>query len=330
MRIPLEQMVTEFSRVLRKLGFSPARAEACARLFAEASRDGVYSHGLNRFPAFVDYVRRGVVDVQAQPALVARLGALEQWDGRRGPGNLNASFAMGRAVELARESMVGCVALRNTNHWMRAGAYGWQAADAGCIAIGWTNTIPNLPPWGAKAPRVGNNPLFFAVPRDGGHVVLDMAMSLYSYGKLGTYRLAGRELPVEGGYDEEGRLTRNPAAILKTSRLLPVGYWKGSGLSIVLDLAAAILSGGNATWQFDPKVETGASQVFLALDASRLGRDYVQRVAEGVLADLRQAEPAEPGGRAYYPGERTLQTRQESLEKGVLVEESIWRQVVEM
>ena len=328
MRVPFDTMVAEFVRVLRKLGFAPDRAEACARLFAEASRDGVYSHGLNRFPAFVDYIRRGIVDVRAEPALAAAFGPLEQWDGRRGPGNLNARFAMGRAIDLARRNMIGCVALRNTNHWMRAGSYGWQAAEAGCIGIGWTNTIPNLPPWGAKAPRVGNNPLFFAVPRAEGHVVLDMAMSLFSYGKLGTYRLRGEQLPFEGGYDERGELTRDPSAISKTWRPLPVGYWKGSGLSLVLDMAAAILSGGIATWQFEKTVETGASQVFIAFDASRLGADYVQRVAKDIIDDFHQAEPAKPGEQVYYPGERTLLTRRESMEQGVLVEEAIWRKVV--
>lgn len=329
MRVPFDTMVREFVRVLRKLDFSGDRAEACARLFAEASRDGVYSHGLNRFPAFVSYVRQGVVDVHAEPKLVQSFGVLEQWDGLRGPGNLNARFSMGRAIALARRGTIGCVALRNTNHWMRAGSYGWQAAEAGVIGIGWTNTIPNLPPWGAKAPRVGNNPLFFAVPRPGGHVVLDMAMSLFSYGKLGTYRLRGDLLPVEGGYDEQGNLTHDPGAILKTWRPLPAGYWKGSGLSLVLDMTAAILSGGAATWQLDKSVETGASQMFIAFDASRLGAEYAQRVAREILDDFHHAEPAVAGERVYYPGERTLLTRQESLAQGVLVEESIWRKVTE-
>ena len=57
---------------------------------------------------------------------------------------------------------------------MRGGTYGWQAADAGLIGICWTNTMPNLPPWGAEVPRIGNNPLVVAVPRPDGHVVLEV------------------------------------------------------------------------------------------------------------------------------------------------------------
>ena len=330
MRVPFDTMVGEFSRVLRKLAFSPDRADVCARLFAEASRDGVYSHGLNRFAGFVSYIRDGHVDVSAEPQQVSAFGPLERWDGRRGPGNLNAHFCMGRAIELARQHAVGCVALRNTNHWMRAGSYGWQAAEAGCIGMCWTNTIPNVPPWGARQARVGNNPLVLAVPRAGGHVVLDMAMSQFSYGRLHSHRLRGESLPVDGGFDEAGRLTRDPAAIMKTMRPLPIGYWKGSGLSLLLDLVAAILSGGTATWQLNQSVESGVSQMFIAFDAARIAGDDLSRIANEVIDDLHQAEPVKPGEQVYYPGERTLLTRKESLEKGVLVEESYWRQVLEM
>ena len=70
-----------------------------------------------------------------------------------------------RAISIAKENGIGCVVLKNTNHWMRGGTYGWQAADAGCIGICFTNTIANMPPWGGKEPKLGNNPLVIAVPR---------------------------------------------------------------------------------------------------------------------------------------------------------------------
>jgi 3-dehydro-L-gulonate 2-dehydrogenase len=208
---------------------------------------------------------------------------------------------------------------------MRGGAYGWQAADAGVVGICWTNTLPNLPPWGATSPRIGNNPLVIGVPRAGGHVVLDMAMSQFSYGALSVHRMRGQELPVDGGYDEQGRLTRSPAAIERTQRLLPVGFWKGSGLSIVLDMIATLLSGGQATHEITPVVadETGQSQVFVAFDPSTLGAtDEVMSSVERIVDDLHETGPD-----VRYPGERTLATRQRSMSEGVEVEPSIWEAV---
>ena len=184
MRVSFAELHDTLRRVLLTTGMAADRADLCARLFAEASRDGVASHGLNRFPRFVRMIGRGVVDVHAVPANIASAGALERWDGHLGPGNLNAHASMVRAIELARAHGIGCVALANTNHWMRGGAYGWQAAEAGAIGVCWTNTLANLPPWGSAEPRLGNNPLVIAVPRAEGHVVLDMAMSQFSVGAL--------------------------------------------------------------------------------------------------------------------------------------------------
>ena len=317
MRVPFADLRDTLRDIQVKHGMSPARAELSARLFAEASADGFPSHGLNRFRPFIASIERGLVVVNATPTCASENGALERWDGQRGPGNLNAHRCMARAIELAHNHGVGVVALANTNHWMRGGAYGWQAADAGVVGMCWTNTFPNLPPWGATSVRIGNNSLVIAVPRTDGHVVLDMAMSQFSYGALAVARMRGTELPVDGGYDAEGKLTRDPAAIEATGRLLPTGYWKGSGLAIVLDMVAALLSGGRSTHEIPGGVaaETGQSQVFLCFDTSVPGAaDTVSTVAGRIIDDLHLA-----GDDVCYPGERTLKTRLLSHAEGVEV-----------
>ena len=262
--------------MLRKLGFAGDRAETCARLFAETTRDGVYTHGINRFPRFVDDDSQR--QRESRPRNRRSRDDLARWSvgtAIRGPGNLNALAAMERAIALGREHGVGCVALGNTNHWMRGGTYGWQAAEAGMIGICWTNTMPNLPPWGGAERVIGNNPLIIAVPRASGPVVLDMAMSQFSYGALESYRKRGEMLPVDGGFDAAGNLTRDPGAIEKSWRPLPVGYWKGSGLAVVLDMMAAMMTLGKATHQISSDRgarEPAISQMFLALNPGAWGR----------------------------------------------------------
>lgn len=332
-RIPFDEVQTRLAAVLRGLGFSADRAQTCARLFAETTCDGVHTHGINRFPRFVAMVRNGSIDVNAEPLPMARFGAMERWDGQKGPGNLNARAAMERAIKLSREHGLACVALANTNHWMRGGTYGWQAAEAGLIGICWTNTLANLPPWGGMEPCIGNNPLVIAVPRAKGHVVLDMAMSQFSYGALESYRTREEMLPVDGGFDEEGNLTRDPGAIEKSQRPLPVGYWKGSGLSIVLDMIAAMISLGNATHRIppDPLRETGISQVFLAMNPEAFGRaSAASQIADDIVASLHGCRQAKEGSPVRYPGEQTVRTRAENLELGLPIEPAVWEQILEM
>jgi 3-dehydro-L-gulonate 2-dehydrogenase len=214
---------------------------------------------------------------------------------------------------------------------MRGGSYGWIAAEAGLFAMCWTNTLANLPPWGASTPAVGNNPLVIAVPRPAGkHVVIDMAMSQFSYGALSAYSARGQQLPVPGGYDQAGNLTTDPAAIEASKRALAIGYWKGSGLSLVLDMLAAMLSGGNATHDIplEPTRESGVSQVFLAIDPSSLAtRTELDRIAGAILESLREATPVDPAKPVRYPGEQTVFLREENTRLGVPVTPEVFHKL---
>ncbi len=328
LRLPYQELYEVLFRVLLEAGFRTDRAELCARLFADASRDGVGSHGVNRFPRFMEMISLGVIDIHAQAEPVACHGALERWNGKLGPGNLNAYACMDRAIALSRQFGTGCVALANTNHWMRGGSYGWQAAEAGVIGICWTNTMPNLPPWGATEPRLGNNPLVIAVPRPERHVVLDMAMSQFSYGSLESYRMRNEELPVYGGFDVKGQLSRDPVAIEASGRPLPIGYWKGSGLALMLDLLAALLSGGLATHQIsaDSIKESGLSQVFLAFDLPSIDQSSVSGlVVNQIIEHVQGTDSA--GEKIRYPGQRTLEIRKRNLADGIPIESRVWRRI---
>jgi 3-dehydro-L-gulonate 2-dehydrogenase len=330
LRVPFDELYAVLNRAMQRLGLAPERAAQCARLFAETTRDGIYTHGLNRFPRFVASIANGSTDVHAEPTRTAGMGAIERWDGHRGIGNLNAVASMQRAIDLARQHGIGGVALANTNHWMRGGTYGWQAAEQGLFAICWSNTLANMPVWGATTPTLGNTPLVIAVPHPGAPIVLDMATSQFSYGTIAAYSKRGQPLPVDGGFDTAGNLTKDAAAIEASQRALPIGYWKGSGLSLLLDMLAAMLSGGLAAHQIprDPLRESGISQIFLAIDPNSLAsQQELTRIVEGILNSLREATPVDPQKPIRYPGEQTLQLREENLRLGVPVDPEIWRQI---
>lgn len=329
-RVSFEALKNEFKRVLVKKGCNEATADLSAQLMAETTCDGVYSHGVNRFPRVVEYIDKGYIDLYAEPTKVESLGAFERWNGNLGLGNVNAKLSMDRAIELARMHGIGGVGLANTNHWLRGGSYGWQAAEAGCIGICWTNTQPNMPAWGAVDRRIGNNPFIMAVPRKEGHVVVDMAMAQFSYGQMENKAMKGELLPVAGGYDAQGQLSRDPKEIAKTWRVLPIGYWKGSALSIVLDLVAAVLSGGRSTSEVGQLGgdEYGLSQVFIAMDATRIaGDDFLATAVNAALDDLHGSTPVDPAKPVLYPGENSLAIRRANLANGIPVDDAVWEKI---
>jgi 3-dehydro-L-gulonate 2-dehydrogenase len=329
-RISYDRMKSEFIRVLSKIGFSEGNAEKCAEIFTMNSVDGVNSHGIYRFPRFVKNTLEGYIKPGAVPSLFHSFGSLEQWNGNLGPGPLNASFATDRAIEIAYRNGLGLVSLSNTNHWMRGGTYGWQAAKKGYALICWTNTCQNMPAWGATDPRIGNNPFVLAVPFHEKAIVLDFAMSQYSYGKLESLNKEGRKLPFPGGYNKNGELTIDPGEILESWRVLPAGYWKGSGLSLLLDIMATILSGGLSTHQIQRcSSEHSVSQIFIAINIKALHNfpSIDNSIAE-IIDDLHKSNPENLSSEIRYPGENVFQTRKANLENGIPVNKEVWQRIL--
>jgi len=327
--IPAVEMLQLFSAILVKHGFTPEKAMQCAEVFTSNSIDGVYTHGVNRFPRFIEYIQKGYIDIHAEPTLKHHWGGIQQWDGNLGPGPLNATHATNSAMRLAQQQGIGCVSLANTNHWMRGGTYGWQAAKAGFVFIGFTNTTGLMPAWGAVDNKLGNNPLVIGLPYEQEAIVLDMAMSQYSFGALELADMKNEQLPVYGGFDTNGELTTSPGAIRTSRRPLPIGYWKGAGLSLLLDILAAVLSGGLSVHEISQqKTEMSVSQVFIAIDTKKLGNhSSITQVIKNIIDDYHQSTP-ENNKPITFPGERVLQTRQRNLQQGIPVLKDVWDTVI--
>lgn len=316
--------------ILLQQGLEEKKAEKCAEVFTANSIDGVYTHGVNRFPVFVQYVKDGFVQKDAEPVLVAAFNGLEQWNGNRGPGPLNALTATERSMQLAEQYGIGCVALANTNHWMRGGYYGWQAAHKGFVLLAWTNTTALMPAWGAVDSKLGNNPLVLALPFGEEAIVLDMAMSQYSFGAMELAAAKGENLNMAGGFTKDGELTHNPEAIMASRRPLPIGYWKGAGLSLLLDILAAILSGGLATHQItQQQKEYGVSQVYVCIDMKKLpNHSLIQQTITSIIEDFHRSETEGKGVR--YPGEGVLERRKQNLANGIPVLQKVWNEILEL
>jgi 3-dehydro-L-gulonate 2-dehydrogenase len=327
--VPAAGMLQIFNTILLKQGFTPEKAMQCAEVFTNNSIEGVYTHGVNRFPRFIEYIQKGHIDIQAEPTLKHQFGSVQQWDGNLGPGPLNAIHATNSAMKLAQQYGIGCVSLANTNHWMRGGTYGWQAAKAGFIFIGFTNTTGLMPAWGAVDNKLGNNPLVMALPYEQEAIVLDMAMSQYSFGALELAAMKNEQLPVYGGFDVNGKLTTDPAAIRESRRPLPIGYWKGAGLALLLDILAAVLSGGLSVHEITRQpMEMAVSQVFIAIDISKLGNhSAIAQVVQNIITDYHQSIPEE-NQQISFPGERVLKTRQRNLANGIPVVKEVWEKIL--
>jgi 3-dehydro-L-gulonate 2-dehydrogenase len=178
-----------------------------------------------------------------------------------------------------------------------------------------------MPPWEGARNALGNNPLVFAAPGENGrHLVLDMAMSQFSVGRLNTHRAEKKPLPVVGGADKHGQPTTDPAAILDGGAAWPMGFWKGSGLAIMLDVFASVLADGMTTSELEKTPEgLGVCQVFLAFHPKRLGAADSTERTRRIVEHLATTNPE-----CRYPGQSALEHRKRSEREGVPVRDEIW------
>jgi 3-dehydro-L-gulonate 2-dehydrogenase len=324
-------MQNVFQRTLLKYGFAEGKAMKLAEIFTVNTVEGVYTHGVYRFSRFVQYIKDELVKKDAEPSFVSGFGGMEQWNGNLGPGPLNAIHATERAIELSRQNGIGCVALANTNHWMRGGYYGWLAAKKGFAFIGWTNTLGIMPTWKALDSRLGNNPLVIGVPFKEEAIVLDMAFSQLTYGAMELAVMKNEELSVTGGFNKEGELTKDPAAILESKRPLSIGYWKGAGLSLLLDVLATILSNGFSVAEISKqRGEVSLSQVFICIDLSKLSNySSIPTMLKNIIDDYKQSVPA-GDGKIVYPGEGVVQKRDKNLREGISVLKQKWEEILQL
>ncbi|MBQ2834612.1 MAG: 3-dehydro-L-gulonate 2-dehydrogenase [Clostridia bacterium] len=330
--VSYEEAVAAMRRGLAKL-MPGETAQRFAEIFAGNSFDGVHSHGMNRFPRYIADIKSGLCDASVtQAERVSGLGGLEVWDAHFGIGPLIAQQMTERAIELAGTHGIACVALRNNSHWLRAGRYGLMMADAGMMGLCMTNTCMNLVAYGAKEPSTGNNPITIAIPRRAGSLVMDMAVSQYAFGKLEIMAQQGKMLDAACGYDAAGQPTADPKEIVNSGLMMPMALWKGSALSIMIDMMASMLSLGRTSLEIGKPSdgEKGMSQLFICMNpAAVVDMDAADEKIEKTAAFLEQLEPMQGMSGVHAPGANLQKTRARSRAEGIPVTRETWEKILQ-
>ena len=219
------EMKNTFHDILIKNGMNDQKSMQCAEIFTANSLDGVYTHGVNRFPRFIEYIRKGYIKIDAEPVLKNKIGSIEQWDGQLGPGPIECTTGYNKSHATRFRKWIGMCSARQYQS-LDAWWYIWLVCRAKRICIyRMDEYYCKHACLGAIDCKLGNNPLVIALPYNEEAIVMDMAMSQFSFGAILAI-MKNEKLPQPGGYDKQGNLTNDPSAIMQSKRSLPVGYWK--------------------------------------------------------------------------------------------------------
>ena len=328
--IPFTELVTLLQQVFVRHGTSPEVALVLAHNCASAERDGAHSHGVFRIPGYVSTLGSGWVNGKAVPVVEDVASGFVRVDADNGFAQPALAAARSLLVEKARSAGIALLAIRNSHHFAALWPDVEPFAEEGLVALSVVNSMTCVVPHGADRPLFGTNPIAFAAPRaDGPPIVFDLATSAIAHGDVQIAARKGERLPLGTGVDSLGQPTQDPKAILEGGALLPFGGHKGSALSMMVELLAAALTGGNFSFEFDWSNHPGArtpwtGQLLIVIDpAKTAGQGFAERSQELV----RQMHAA---GLRRLPGDRRHRTRAKSLQEGMVLEVEVLHQLREL
>lgn len=303
-------------------GISAADAARIAQCLVLADLRGVPSHGVSRLPIYLERIRRGMVEKQPRFAVTEASPVAVLLDGGNGFGFLTATRAMDMAVERAERFGIGMVGVKNSNHFGMAACYLLQAVEAGCAALVFTNASPSMPVWGGREPLLGTSPFAFGAPGEP-PLILDMATSVVARGKIRRAAAAGETIPEGWALDKDGNPTTDARAAYD-GLILPLGGPKGSGLSLMMEVMAGVMTGAafggavrNQYDQYDAPQNVGHMMVAFK-PGIFVGEDYAGRMRE-LVARAKGSTPVHADQPILMPGEPEAMREAERRRNGIVL-----------
>jgi L-2-hydroxycarboxylate dehydrogenase (NAD+) len=311
-RIPAAQLADFAARAFIAAGLPEAEAQTVARYMVEADLRGSDTHGIIRLPLYVRRLRAGGINAKANIRVISERTSVALIDGDNGMGHLVMHCAAMLAIEKAKETGIGWVGARMSNHAGPAALYVTMPLDHDMVglyfAVGSNN---HLPPWGGGESLLGTNPMAVAVPAlEEPAIVLDMAPTVAAYGKVRLKAQRGEPMPVGWMIDREGKPLTDPKRA-DEGHLLPIGDYKGYGLSLIIALLAGALNRaavGREVIDFVKETgkptNTGQAVMALSIEAFMSPTDFKKSV-DTFIRDIRHSRRLPGVERIWLPGEQS-------------------------
>ncbi|MGI5355277.1 Ldh family oxidoreductase [Streptomyces sp. CA-252508] len=332
--VPLAELTAFVHRTLRACGLDADAARTAADVITYADAHGFTTHGTN---GLVNIYAPGLLDgriaADAAPRVVQETSATALLDGDRGLGLVTMDLAMDIAMDKARQTGIGMVAVRNSTHFGSAGYYTQRAATAGLIGLAMTNCGAQgvAPPLGGTVRMLGTNPLSAAVPvTDGAPFVLDMSTTVVATGKIKAAYKEGRQVPAEWLVRHDGTPTTDPAAFMDEEADVAwlggpaaTGGAKGFGLALLVDLLCGPLAGAAygprpGVLTGEPATDDNVGHTAIVIDPAAFGSARHIAAENRTLLDTVAGSPvAAHANGVTYPGAPEAARYERSVRDGV-------------
>ena len=328
-------------RMFAAEGFAQADAQQIADVLMLADLFGIESHGAQRMMYYHRNIQSGSVNVNAQIEILRETPVSALMDAHFAMGALAGVKAMQMAINKAKQTGIGMVAVRNSSHYGIAGYYTLMAAKEGLAAFSMTNTGPIMVPTFGCEMMLGTNPIAFCMPADPVPFWFDASTTVVTLGKVEVYNKREKPMPEGWTIDAQGMpcsdAQKMNASILdgQMGGILPLGGageehggHKGYGLGIMVEALTGVLAQGMTSPEMCGAHGDHTCHFFMAFDPSMFGdaQEIRQRMS-AYLERLRKSEKIPGCARIFTPGEKAFEAMEKRLENGIPVEEKTFEEM---
>lgn len=335
-----EKELLDFSvRCLQKYGMCMADAETTAKHLIQTDKWNVHSHGLQNLYNYIRKAQAGGVSFTNRPELINRSASIALIDGKNCMGYISSSEAMKTACEIASETGMSLVIVKNSCHFGAAGCYANIAAEKGMLGAVFSNVDRFMAVPGAKHPVMGQNPFAWAAPSSLiPSVFLDICASQVAALRVVNEKIAGNKIPENWIIDKDGKPTDDPSAFPQEGALQPMAAHKGYGIALFIELMSSIISGGLLSmsgnipsWNLKLEQPNNISHSFLAIDVDKLfHKGYLKDRVDEMIRDIHSSEPVNPSVPVTVPGELAWKHSREADARGVDLPENTVAQLAKL
>ncbi|MDN2482987.1 Ldh family oxidoreductase [Vibrio agarivorans] len=316
---------------LTTAGLDAATAQEVTDVLVHADKTGVHSHGVMRVEHYCTRLAAGGLNKEAQFRIEQVSPSVAVLDSDDGMGHSALIAATEHGIEMAAETGLGFVSVKNTSHCGALSYFMEQATSQGMIAIAMTQTDTCVAPHGGAERFLGTNPIAFGFPVEGSHpMIVDMATSATAFGKLLHAKETGQEIGKGLAIDKEGNETTNPHEV---ENLLPFGGHKGSGIALAIDALTGVLMGANfgnhitrMYGEYD-KMRKLASLVII-IDPTRLGTPLFSATMAVMMHELREVRPVPGVDKVKAPNDPQVEYKAQCEELGIPVAQGVYDYLV--
>lgn len=329
MRMERDGAVAQMSDLLQVYGAPPANAFLQARVLVDAEMKGHPSHGLRRLPRILQRIERGLANPVTEGASHWRSQAALEVDGQRGLGPVVAIAALRQLEQRVGTTGIALAAIRNSNHLGMLAWYVEQAVARGRIAVAMSSSEALVHPHGGTRAMLGTNPLAIAVPTAARPLVLDLATSVVSMGKIHHHAATGQSIPQGWALDAHGQPTTD-AGLAQHGALTPFGDAKGYALGLALELLVAALAGSALAPEVHGTLDADAlcnkGDVLILIEPAA-APDLAGRLA-AYLDAVRASPPAVPDSPVRVPGDEAMRRRDNAALEGFDIDPTLWAELL--